>query len=76
MKEFKKVTNKYSDAIELNPYFWECNCDRNFIHSRAHELYCNYCGASAKNSPDAFETNVIACMENIQRVFNKLIKTK
>lgn len=37
---------------ELDPLFWDCECEKNYIHPKTHAM-CPYCGAWAKDQPDS-----------------------
>lgn len=40
--------------IKLDPRYWECCCETNFVHSKFGELdMCERCGALEEDSPDA-----------------------
>jgi len=38
----------------LNPNFWDCECENDFIHPKT-ESYCHLCGAHADEQPDSRE---------------------
>ena len=45
---------------ETTPYFWDCNCEKNYIHSKMF-TQCSKCGARRDDAgqPDAFVGEVI-----------------
>jgi hypothetical protein len=41
---------KVNIEVRCNPYFWDCLCEKNYIHSKI-ENECAVCGAKRENMP-------------------------
>lgn len=53
--------------IKTNPYFWDCECEKDYIHRKDNEIVCNECGAHVDDQPDSIQSEVIA-MDFVQSV--------
>lgn len=45
--------------MKTNPYFWDCECEKDYIHRKEVEVYCKDCGAYAYDQPDSIQSEVI-----------------
>ena len=52
---------KLADDCETTPDYWDCDCQRDFIHPRS-KFRCAYCNAYRKNQPDSRVTEVGAML--------------
>ena len=44
---------------ETNPFFWDCECDKEYIHRKSNCTHCDDCGADAENQPDSIHSEVL-----------------
>jgi hypothetical protein len=49
--------NKAHNKIITNPNFWDCECGRNYIHSKS-KLKCEICGADQEDMPDSIQDEI------------------
>ena len=49
-------------APELDPFYWDCECEENFIHRKTTRLECPVCKAHAENQPDSRVNEVATCL--------------
>tara|TARA_R100001369_G_scaffold70205_1_gene97902 strand:- start:442 stop:666 length:225 start_codon:yes stop_codon:yes gene_type:complete len=40
-------------GVRTRDDYWDCGCDRNYIHEKAVTLVCEKCGYEEDDSPDA-----------------------
>jgi hypothetical protein len=50
------------DELISDPRFWDCECGKQFIHSRQHTV-CNKCGANRDEQPDSRVDEI--CAKNL-----------
>lgn len=50
------VTDETPDA--LNPQFWDCECEENYIHMKANKPYCAICHTVHWDQPDSRQNEV------------------
>lgn len=41
----------------LNESFWDCECERDYIHPKA-EKECELCGANSESQPDSWQDEI------------------
>ncbi len=41
-----------------NTYYWDCDCDTQFIHLNIHRLRCPKCQATEADAPESLESEV------------------
>jgi len=41
-----------------NPYFWDCECEENYIILKSESLYCKYCDSYEEDQPDSRQNEV------------------
>ena len=41
-----------------NPYFWDCECEENYIILKSESLYCKYCDSYEEDQPDSLQNEV------------------
>jgi hypothetical protein len=50
---------EYISNIELTNEYWDCECEKNFIHSRLEDS-CAICQAERENQPDSRVNEVLS----------------
>jgi len=48
----------FRGEIVVTSLFWDCECDKDFIHSKRHEA-CPICGAVREDQPDSRANEVL-----------------
>ena len=43
----------------LNPNFWDCECESNYIHAKTQKS-CKFCGAIRDEQPDSRQAEILA----------------
>ena len=43
----------YQGGVRTHDDYWDCGCDRNYIHEKAVTLVCEKCGYEEDDSPDS-----------------------
>lgn len=51
------ITIENIGDIETTPDFWDCECDKNYIHKKKLAA-CNICNATADEQPDSRSNEV------------------
>jgi hypothetical protein len=44
--------------IKTNMDYWDCECDTDFIHSKAKGTFCPKCNTRAEDQPDSRENEI------------------
>lgn len=50
-------------APTLDEQYWDCECERHYIHLKKNRTECPVCGASEENQPDSRITEIALCTE-------------
>ena len=45
--------------VKTNPYFWDCDCEKEYIHRKENTIHCADCGAYAGDRPDSIQSEVL-----------------
>ena len=48
----EKAINAALDGVETTDLYWDCECEKNYIHPKAH-IHCLLCGARVEDQPDS-----------------------
>jgi hypothetical protein len=43
--------------IQINPNFWDCECEKNYIHPKT-QKECAICGAKSEDMPDSRQNEI------------------
>jgi hypothetical protein len=46
-------------TVHTHPYYWDCECDKDFIHAKDTCHVCNLCGANKDDQPDSHYDEVV-----------------
>lgn len=41
------------------PYYWDCECEEDFIHAKSIGNFCPICGKFEHEQPDSHDTEVV-----------------
>lgn len=47
---------------ELDPVYWDCECEENYIHRHSARTQCPVCNAESENQPDSRVNEVATCL--------------
>ena len=50
-------------APTLDEQYWDCECERHYIHLKKNRTECPVCGASEENQPDSRITEIALCTQ-------------
>ena len=53
-----KIIESFPDGLVLTSLFWDCECERDYIHPKA-QTPCLVCGAERDSQPDSRVSEVL-----------------
>ena len=53
------MSKKIYVTVPVNPDYWDCECEHNFVHKRSELAECVECGALEDDQPDSRVNEVI-----------------
>lgn len=51
---------EYIGDLELTDEYWDCECEKDFIHSRVDD-FCIFCKVEREDQPDSRVSEVLDC---------------
>jgi hypothetical protein len=45
--------------VHTHPYYWDCECEKDYIHAKDTSHQCDLCGASQDEQPDSHYDEVV-----------------
>ena len=53
LEEVHKNVHDSDNPCETTPYYWDCECEENYIHFKHDEFKCEKCGTFHDEQPDS-----------------------
>lgn len=53
------------DHFETSLHFWDCDCEKNYIHNKKEKLDCDKCGSREEDMPDSRINEILLHQEHV-----------